>query len=221
VPPIGNTLLLQFQSHLPDIAVVRNSFHVRLNETAGDVTSSFLNDLLDSSGTDDLVSAYRGMLSERMELDGILLRQVQDPLNPGDTKLEQFRADQSDGLLPAGAVGSPMEMTGILSLHTDTAGRRFRGHVFLPPPLDTDQIVGSHWSNGGAYDTAVRAFEDQLVLTMEPAGGAHYDGAWNDVDLVIYSRRARALDQDQFFAQVQSPGWNRKVHWLRSRSPEI
>jgi hypothetical protein len=93
--------------------------------------------------------------------------------------------------------------------------------VFLPPPLDIAQLIGSHWSSTGTYATAVHGFEDELFKTMEPSGGSHYDGAWNDVDLVIYSAKARQLDEDQFYAQVQHAETNFKAHWLRSRSPEI
>lgn len=221
VPPIGNTLLLQFQSHLPDIAVVRNSFHVRRNETAGDVDEAFLVSLLNADGTDNLVDAYRAMLTSNMEFDGVFVRQVQDPLNPSDPKLEHYRPIGLPGLRTPGSPGSPMEACAIASLHSDTASRRFRGHVFLPPAIDSSQLGGSHWTLTGSYSVAIATFLAELFHTMEPSGGAHYDGAWNDVDLVVYSRKARSLDADQFYAQVQSASNNRKVHWLRSRSPEI
>jgi hypothetical protein len=209
---------LQFQSHLPSGQAVRNSFHFRRNPSAGDVDATWLAAWLADANTTTLITAYRALLKPASRLDGLLGRATQDPLNPGDERDEAYRSIDLAGTGTAPAQYTPDELTVITKLNGDLAGRRFRGRVWLPPVHNQTEVLGENVSQVAAYWTAVVAFMAELTKTTYPSGGSHYGGAWNDCDMVVFSRKGRAVD-DTYYARVSGIGTGAKLHWLRSRNP--
>jgi hypothetical protein len=217
---IEDVFSLQFRSHRTtgNQQEVRNTFNFRLNPSSPDsVNEQFLVDILADAGTTSLQNAYVALLGTVFTLDEIVARQVHDPLNPGDLKLQHAKVVNLPGTR-AVTSDTSSGICAIVTLNTDTVGRRYRGHVFMPPSLrQLDQGDGV-FPTGSPYMVAIAALITELNKTLETAGGSHYANRWNDVDMVVYSRKARSLDESQFYAQVQSLIRRTPIHWLRSRS---
>lgn len=216
---IKDVFTLQFRSTVGG-QLVSNTFHVRQNPTAGDVDAAHLIALLASTGTDSLVTAYRGVLSTGGTLDDVVCRLVPDPLFPDEPRAEAVR---TVGLAGTGSrpFNLPLECCAVLTVGTDLAGRRYRGRAFMPPALEQAQVSQESFSTSGSYWAAITSLVNELVKTTYPSGASHYGGAWNDNDLCIYSLAARAADASPYYARVTGFTRRARVHWLRSRGPAV
>jgi hypothetical protein len=218
VAAFQDILDFQFQARLGDGQAVRNTLHFRRNPSAGDVDAGFLVNLLADANTTTLLNAWRATLPDTGRLDGVLARATKDPLFPSDDRDEAFRTEDFAGSHAGAGDPAPSELGAILKISGDLAGRRWRGRIWLPTVMNAGEIIGENYKPAGTYGTAVDAFRVQLLKTTYPSGGAHYGGAWNDVDLVVFSRRGRALDAT-YYSRVPGLQAPRKLHWLRSRNP--
>lgn len=209
---------LQFQGHTASGQATRNTLHFRRNPSAGQVDATWLTAWLADSNTTALQTAYLKLFRTAGRLDGILARAERDPLNPNDDRDEAFKVVDLAGTGSAASTSSPDEAGVILKLNGDLAGRRFRGRIWLPPINDNGSIAGE--LAAGSYVTNADLLRDELVKTTYPSGASHYGGQWNDVDLVVFSRRGRSLDE-RYYARVSGISVPRKIHWLRSRNPTL
>lgn len=218
---IQDVFSLSFRSTV-NTQLVANTFHVRQNPTAGNVDAAHLTALLADANTTSLITAYRAMLTTSDTLDVLVARLVHDPQFPNDPRAEAARTVGLAGTRAPADTREPTGLCGLITLGTDLAGRRYRGRVFLPPILDSQQIAnGGTIGTGSAYRTAITAFIAELTKTMYPSGAGHYGGAWNDNDLCIYSLRARTLIADPYYARVTSAVSKPPLHYLRSREPSV
>lgn len=208
---------VQFQARDGGGQAFRNTLHFRRNPTAGAVDATFLAALAGDANTTTLRTKYLAILTASQRLDGILFRATRDPLFPDDERDEFYFVSNALGTRTDPTNKAPIELGCIVKLSGDLAGRRYRGRNWLPPIMDRDQIVGESRSAGG-YETAINAYLAELVKTTYPSGGSHYGGNWNDVDMVVYSRKARAEDET-YYARVATIQSTNKLRWLRSRNP--
>jgi hypothetical protein len=211
---------LQFQARLASGQAVRNTFHFRRNPSAGDVDATWLTAWLADANTTTLINAYRGILRTADRFEGLLGRATRDPQNPGDERDEAYRAEDTAGTRGDAGTLAPDELTCILKVSGDLAGRRYRGRCWLPPPNQQGSINGENITSPATYRTNVLAFMAELVKTTYPSGGSHYAGQWNDVDMVVFSRAGRLADST-YYARVSSLAAPPKLHWLRSRNPTL
>jgi hypothetical protein len=209
---------LQFQAHLATGQAVRNTLHFRRNPTAGSVDATWLAAWLADANTTALINAYKAVLRTTDRLDGVLARATQDPTDADADRDEAYRDVNAAGTRSETGTGSPDELTVILKLSSDLAGRRFRGRIWMPPPGDQEEIYGEDVYTGGDYWSTMTALVAELVKTTYPSGGSHYAGAWNDCDMIVYSRKGRTAG-DTYWARVAALGRPAKLHWLRSRNP--
>jgi hypothetical protein len=209
---------LQFQAHLSSGQAVRNTMHFRRNPSAGDVDATWLASWLAASGTDSLITAYRAMLRTTDRLDGVLARATRDPQFPSDERDEGYRSVDLAGTRTPPSTASPDEETCVLKVNGDLAGRRFRGRMWLPPFKDASGVANEDVVTSISWWTAVLAWIVELKKTTYPSGAGHYSGAWNDCDMVVYSRRGRQ-DDSTYYARVTEITGSTKARWLRSRNP--
>jgi hypothetical protein len=208
----------QFQATLGDGQAVRNTLHFRRNPSAGDVDATFLTALLADANTTTLLNAWRAMLLTTGRLDGVLARATKDPLFPNDDRDEAFRVEDFAGSHATAGDAAPDELGGLAKISGDLAGRRWRGRIWLPPVGNAGEVIGENYKPAGTYGVAVDAFRTQLLKTTYTSGAGHYGGQWNDVDLVVFSRKGRQLDET-YYSRVPAIQMPRKLHWLRSRNP--
>jgi hypothetical protein len=195
----------------------RNTFHLWGHDSNAPVEVADLTALNASAWMDGFVTAYRGVLSAAGVVEGILLRQVQDPLNPGDPKNEAFRVVNLAGTVATPANLGPREVSCMIKLNTDAATRSSHGRVFVPTTMNRDDILADDFV--AAVVTRTTAIVTELAKLFYTAGAGHAGGAAADWDLAIYSRALRARDADQYGYRVTSAIAPKRIHWLRSRAP--
>ena len=210
---------LQFQAVMVDNVEIRNTLHFRRNPSAGDVDATFLTALVADANTNTLVTKWAGMLPTDGVVTGVLARATQDPLNPSADRDEAFRGYALAGTHGVAGVRAPSELTCLMKLTGDLAGRRFRGKNWLPPPQQQADIVGENINGAGTWVTARGLYLTEINKTLYTSGAGHYGGSWNDFDMVVFSRRGRSLDET-YYARVSAVSMPNRLHWLRSRSPQ-
>jgi hypothetical protein len=212
---------LQFQARLSDGQAVRNTLHFRRNPTAGDVDATWLSSWVGDANTTTLLNAYKAILRSTDRLEGILARATRDPSDPTADRDEAYRVVDAAGTRTPPSTAGPDEATTIIEVSGDLAGRRFRGRNWMPPPLDGPAISGGEFIVAtSTYWVNVLAFLVELTKTTYPSGAGHYGGAWNDCDLVVFSRRGR-LAGSTYYARARAVTGDTKVRWLRSRNPTL
>lgn len=209
---------LQFQATLADGQAIRNTLHFRRNPTAGSVDATWLTAWVNDANMTVLKDKYRAILRTTDRLQGILVRATQDPSDADADRDEAFKEYDQAGTRVVSGTASPDELTGLLKLSGDLAGRRFRGRLWLPPFCNQTDVQGENYYDAGGYGVAVDAFVVELNKTLYTAGAGHYGGQWNDVDMVVFSRRGR-LAGGTYYSRVSQISKPRKLHWLRSRNP--
>lgn len=203
-----------------DGQAVQNTWHFRVNPTAGEPDIARLQALADMTDSAALLTAIKAVIPTDGSLDAITVRQVHDPLAPTDDKLEATHAYNAAGTKTAQANVAPDSACALIKLSGDRAGRNFRGRFFAFPVQARDEISGNFFIAGSSgYTTPLQSLCDQLAKTAYPSGGSHFSGSWNDCDLEVYSRKLRSADEDPFWARVNAIQLTRNVRWLRSRTP--
>ncbi len=212
---VGQFVQVQIQGVLFNGQAFRNSFHLWGHDSASPVTVDDLTGLLSSAAIDDVIAKWEAMMSTTSSLEGVLARQVFDPLNPSDTKNEAFRAVAGNGSVAVSNL-APSEVTILMKLGADAAGRSAHGRMFLPWSYDKDEMVGELIST--TVQTRATTLATSL-LKFAYNSGAHWTGAAADFDLALYSVTRRAQDLTQYGYRVVSASVPRRIHWLRSRGP--
>lgn len=192
-------------------------FHVY--DSNGVPTIDNLHDLAESAGSTTLKDKLKAILRTNFVLDSLVVRQVQDPLNPTDPKLEYIRPIGEAGTLATGTA-SPHAATAIMRLKTDVASRRARGRMWMPPAMSQGTVNGDQWvtSPGGWWDK-LKDFQTEFQHTRQSDGGSHYGGGWTGFDSVIFSRKSRLDGHVVFTFNIRATQLDPSIRWLRSRVP--
>jgi hypothetical protein len=211
-------MLAQFQASnttLNDESAVRTSFHY---DTGEDITAATLQSKGDSGSISTWLTNYRAMLPTFYRLDRLVLSQVHDPNDPGDTILEYVKDISLAGTRTVDGL-TPKELCAVMQLKTAIASRRTRGRFFAPPCSNKADVIGDNFDATTAYANAVGTFTNELMKSAASAGGSHWAGAWDGTDLCIYSRRelqtGGTADEAKEDVLTAVKVW--RVHWLRSR----
>jgi hypothetical protein len=173
---------------------------------------------------DDLIDAWLGMAATSLRLDAVVAKQQKDPRDDADDPPAASRVVDDVGTRTADG-NVPAELCAVLSGHADVSSRRSRGHVFLPPVLDSDQMTDfSEFTSSGTYITAINSFVTQLEKLLYTAGGSHASGGAEDWDLATFSRVGTVEggpSGPSVYARWASVQIKRRVHFLRSRGPHL
>jgi len=208
---------LQFQGHYADGQIWRNTYGFWGHDASDGLPSSVLDAFLASAYMDGLITAYKGLIAATDTLDGVLARQMFDPQNPDESKNESFRSVAAAGTHAAPGNLAPSELTPLLKIGTDQAGRSAHGRVFLPWWRDTGSITGENFTGG--LTAPIDAVRTELAKLFYTAAGGHAGGGAADIDLVVISFTRRKDNQTPFAARVTSTLRTTRTHWLRSRGP--
>lgn len=212
---VGQFAEVQFQSTYASGQKVRNTMHVWGHDSASPMEVADIEGFLSSSWMDGVITAYRALLGTDDTLDGVLMRQVFDPLNPDDVKNEGFRSVALGG---SGAFthDAPDEITSILKFGTDAAGRSAHGRWFTVWGRTKGSFSGDFFLNTGHPKVQIDALVVELAKLFYTSG-SHATGGAVDFDLAIYSPTRRKDNQPQYGYRVTSLLWDRRVRFLRSR----
>lgn len=195
--------------------------HFRRNPSAGNVDATWLAAWVADANSTTLINAYKAILRSTDRLEGVLVRATRDPSDPTADRDEAYRVIDAAGTRTPASSSGPDEATCLIEVSGDLAGRRYRGRNWMPPPLDGPAISnGEFIAPTSTYWVNVLAFLTELTKTTYPSGGAHYGGAWNDCDMVVFSRAGR-LAGGTYYARARAVSGDTKVRWLRSRNPTL
>ena len=213
---VGQFIHIQLQGSLRGgIQQWRNTFSAWGHDSASPVEVVDLTALLASAWMTDVVDAYLDILGTDATVDGVLARQVFDPLNPTDTKNEAFRTVALPGAHTAFTT-APMETCPLLHLGTDAAGRSAHGRMFVPWWFGAGDLAGEVFSSAVTTKTAAIATE---LAKLTYTSGSHAAGAAADFDLAVFSPTRRSRDEEQYGYRVVAISAPARVHFLRSRGP--
>lgn len=213
---VGQFVQLQVQAQYSTGQQIRNSWHLWGHDSASPVEVDDLTGFLASTWTDGFITAYRALLGAGDTVQGVLARQVADPLNPSDVKNEAFRSVNLAGTGSFSADG-PSEISQIMKLGSDAAGRSAHGRVWMPYSRQKGDINTETFAS--AQTTRVTAVVTELAKLFYTAGAGHAGGAAADFDLALYSVTRRKANETQYGYRVTSILVDTRVHWLRSRGP--
>lgn len=115
----------------------------------------------------------------------------------------------------AGPRTTPDSVSGILSLKTPNASRRYRGHIFLIGPSNNGDLSGDKWLPASGWLTNAVALAAKFAAGIAPSPswtGTHL----SHYDLVVFSKAA-GIAGDPPVANVSACIVDPYTHWLRSR----
>lgn len=214
VPTLFNGVAsLQLQSHIASGQAVRNTVHVWDSGLGAPPTYAQLlalaTDFWAYVGT-----TYKACLATTGTVDQVIAKTVADPTDPG-VNIEAAYTVNAAGTLALSNEVAPSEACAILSLKTQNASRRFRGHLFMPPAQMARQLQGEVWDTSGSYYTAVAAFAAKLDDGCGPSP-SWTGSTLSGYELQIYSNKAASLSLASLSpcTTIAAPS---RVHWLRSR----
>ena len=204
-----------FKSNLDNGAQCVNTFY--LADAPGSTSADLLSvaTALATTGAGTIATTYLSLLRTADKLAEINVAQVPEPLTPTYPHLAVSVFPALAGTI-SGA-GGPREFCSTLTLQTGIIGRRFRGRLFTPNSVFTNQAIGENWDPAGSYWTALTAFVTAFSKLIEGSSG-HLSGALSDANLCIFSKPQYLTDPTTAINVVTAIRQNPKVHWLRSRA---
>src|SRR5215470_5261430 len=162
----------------------RTGFHLE----AG-VTNESLSDTCDALDT-LLTLKLRNILTTSDTVDSITCKRVGDPQLAPAPVSEHVKTLGSAGTV-TGTRDAPTELGIVIQLKTALAGRRSRGHMFLPPVIAHADISGEGFASGSGYVTVCNAFSTELAKLVAGASGHPSSGVLTNQNLCIFSKAGR------------------------------
>jgi len=114
------------------------------------------------------------------------------------------------GSFSAAAEDLPRELVGLVSIHSSTASRSARGHLFLPGAGDKSKLASRAWTSGTLANW--QAFADLLDNSFDLGSITP-----THVNPVVYSRTRHLRSQTPYTFRVISATAKSKPSYLRSR----
>lgn len=214
MPALQELASLQILGHMQNQQTVSNTIHVAKpgSGVAPDVPT--LQGLADEFWA-YISTTYLATFHASGFVDQVVAKQVMDP-KIKDSPLEAQHIVNAAGThSPPGAV-VPQSLCGVVSLKTQLASRRGRGHLFMPPALSATSFTADLLTVSDPYYVALTAFATALQkgCTLSPTWSGTHLSQWS---LCIFSKAAALLSQTDVAicsAVIVKP----KAYWLRSRS---
>lgn len=217
--PIAHRYRVALRSTLDGSIKIANTFAIADTDTATapDIRVQDIANALAATGSGSIVTAYAGMLTAADKLAEVHVSQIPDPAIPHDPVFQASAFPNLSGTRAGSTVDAPHEMTATLTLQTALSGRRFRGRMFLPPAKQQGAQAGELWDTGNVYWTSLNTFATQLGKLLA-ASGSRFAGTNGQLNLIVWSNKARLADGSYTGINVAATRLNQKIHWLRSRA---
>lgn len=114
------------------------------------------------------------------------------------------------GAFSAAAEDLPRELVGLMSIHSGTASRSARGHMFLPGTGDKAKLSGRAWTTGTLDNWNVLAALLDNSFDLGAITPTH-------VNPVVYSRTRHIRGENPYTFRVTGATVSSRPRWLRSR----
>lgn len=186
-----------------------NTFHYDLID---DITGSNSPQDLADRFRDDVRPAWIAHYRPNWTLDPVVVTEEKDPQNPSAPRSSWTSGDPAVGTRSTSGDILPRKMCAIATLRTDHIGRRYRGRNFIGGSNTEDNLTAGIW--GDTYLAYLQAMIDNVPFEPDLATG---DPLGVSAHWCVYSRTARALDQDPYASHITSATVRPEPHWLRRR----
>lgn len=210
---LAGLIRLNFSGHLNSLQQTSNTIHIS-DDGAGSAPDFTELLAVATQAAAQFSTSYRSVAVTSWTFDTITAKQV---VPPGDTTvpLEATYSVNLAGTRTVSGDDLPESLCACLAFKTPNASRRFRGHVLLPPAMDSSAFAGNNLDTGSTYWTNCEAFATELAKGT-PGGAGWTGSALSAYQLVIYSATAQGLSLPSV-ANVQTLVLRQKASWLRRR----
>lgn len=174
--------------------VAINVRHYSIRGVDDDATD---NDLADALAT-NFAGPYKAALSGEAEYRGLSVQRLQ----PGEKSTELFKTTGAGAGTGTGDV-LPRQVSGLIALVTEFAGRSFRGRVYVPFPGEDDNAIDGAITGG--YLAKLNALGAEYIRTIRPVK----PGGTLDAVPVIYSRKSEG--------RIDAVGWRARLGFATQR----
>lgn len=141
----------------------------------------------------------------------IVVSEAKDPQNPLNPRSQWVSGVATSGTRSSGADELPWQNCFLCTLRTPHIGKRFRGRMFLPWPLQEGDQADGNIIAGSI--TAAETYLAAIPRVPDVAGpGSLATCTWG-----VYSRTQREQNADPYINAVTSHTIHPEVHVLRSR----
>lgn len=208
----GHLLRVSQEATAPGFAPRVMTFHYDLIDATGGLENNDPQDLADRF-RDDLRAALQPWFHTNWTLAPVVVTDEVDPLHPTAPRSQWTSGAPIAGTGSSGVDDLPYGVCAMANLRTGLIGKRYNGRSFLSVPLNENA------QHGGVLEAAaVTAFQDIYdTVPLEPdiAGGGGLSDA--SANLCVYSRTARAANQDPYASHVTAITVQSSTHYLRRR----
>lgn len=201
------TLHAQHSSGVDEV----NTFHYDLHDSSTPGNAANSPQSLADFFRDNVMGPFKALYNDEWTILPIVVVDEKDPLNPAALRSSWVSGVAGAGTRFASGDRMPKACCGVATLITTNIGRRARGRKFLGGHLVEGDQADGNWQTTplGLWQTFLNAVPHQPDIAT---GTSESTADWS-----VYSRTARAQDQDNYLFHVQSTLLRSKVHWLRSR----
>jgi hypothetical protein len=189
------------------------TFHYNLDDASVGLEANDPQDLADRF-RDDVVPGFRAWFTAAWTLQPTVVTQEIDPQDPTAPRSQWTSGTTLVGTGPGSSDDLPYGVCALVKLVTGVVGRRFNGRSFCYIPLNENSQTAGLLSSG--MITALQGLYDSIPIEPDIAGGGGLSDA--RARLCVYSRTARALNQDPYATDVTGFTVRQATHYLRRRA---
>jgi hypothetical protein len=160
---------------------------------------------------DDVIPAWKIWLDAAFTIQPVTVTEEIDPLNPTDPRAQWTSGVPTAGTYSGGDDLLPLGVAALAQLKTGLIGRRYNGRSW--------PIFVLHENSGGAgvLSTAAQAAFQTAMDAVPIQPDISPPASESTANLCVYSRTARALNEDPYAEHVTDVLLLQRTHYLRRR----
>lgn len=208
----GSVLRVTLGARSPSGDTVVNTLHYDVEDAtwpSNDVDPQSLADKI----RDDVRPSWATLFVPSYAILPVAVIEEKDPQNPTAARRSWESGSEIAGTSTSVTEKLPTFITAVVKLKTDLVGRRHTGRLFIPGSFTESMQADGLWTS--SMMTAFASIVDTIPQAPDLVTGFSFASCkWS-----VYSRTARAADQDPYLAEITSYQVRAQLHSLRSRAP--
>lgn len=163
---------------------------------------------------DDVIPLWKTLYTSAWTIQPVVVEDEKDPQNPTAPRQSWVSGTAIPGTGTSAGDLLPPQCAVLVKLITDHIGRRNTGRIWLGGSVEEADQANGVWGSG--YLTGIATIMDSIPLEPDIQEGTGIGDA--TANWCVYSRTARAADQDPYASHVTAYVVRSLVHTLRSRA---
>ena len=207
----GSVLRVTLGARSPSGDVQVNTFHYDVEDT------DFLDNETDPQALadafrDDVRPSWATLFRPSYTILPVRVVEEKDPQNPTAPRRAWESGSEIAGTSADVAELLPSFICGVAKLTTALVGRRHTGRIFIA--LQASEAMQS----GGLWSSSMLSAFDAILDTVPRQPDLVSGYSWSTAKWSVYSRTARAADQDPYLSEITGVTIRAQLHSLRSRA---